>query len=99
ALTETSILPHLNGGAFCNAKFGIGHRGTLPEVEVLHSVFAAAHTFDQVMEYLVDLLFSRDAVLRQLGHKRLTRAVLFYMYWNCDIGEVEDASSDKTLAP
>lgn len=57
------------------------------------------HTFDQVMEYLVDLLFSRDAVLRQLGHKRLTRAVLFYMYWNCDIGEVEDASSDKTLAP
>ncbi|WP_243787159.1 hypothetical protein, partial [Pseudomonas amygdali] len=42
ALTETSILPHLNGGAFCNAKFGIGHRGTLPEVEVLHSVFAAA---------------------------------------------------------
>jgi hypothetical protein len=57
------------------------------------------HTFDQVMEYLVDLLFGRDAVLRQLGHKRLTRAVLFYMYWNCDIGEVEDASSDETLAP
>jgi hypothetical protein len=57
------------------------------------------HTFDQVMEYLVDLLFGRDAVLRQLGHKRLTRAVLFYMYWNCDIGEVEDASSDKTLTP
>lgn len=41
-------------------------------------------TFDAVMNYLVDLLFGRDPVLRQ--HKRLTRAVVFYMYWNCDIG-------------
>lgn len=51
-------------------------------------------TFDDVMEYLVDLLFNRDPVLRQHGHKRLTRAVLFYMYWNCDIGEVGDAETD-----
>ncbi len=51
-------------------------------------------TFDEVMEYLVDLLFNRDAVLRQHAHKRLTRAMLFYMYWNCDIGEVGDASTD-----
>lgn len=52
-------------------------------------------TFDDLMEYLVDLLFSRDPVLRQYAHKRLTRAVLFYMYWNCDIGEVGDAASDQ----
>lgn len=51
-------------------------------------------TFDHVMEYLVDLLFSRDVVLRQRTHKRLTRTVLFYMYWNCDIGKVEDASTN-----
>ena len=51
-------------------------------------------TFDEVMEYLVDLLFNRDPVLRQHAHKRLTRAVLFYMYWNCDIGEVGDAAAD-----
>lgn len=50
--------------------------------------------FDEVMEYIIDLLFARDAVLRQTAHKRLTRAVLFYMYWNCDIGEVTDASTD-----
>jgi tRNA G10 N-methylase Trm11 len=56
-------------------------------------------TFDEVMEYLVDLLFGRDAVLRQRAHKRLTRAILFYMYWNCDIGEVGDASADQALAP
>lgn len=51
-------------------------------------------TFDDVMEYLVDLLFNRDPVLRQHAHKRLTRAILFYMYWNCDIGEVGDVATN-----
>jgi hypothetical protein len=51
-------------------------------------------TFDDVMEYLVDLLFNRDPVLRQHAHKRSTRAVLFYMYWNCDIGAMNDAAAD-----
>ena len=51
-------------------------------------------TFDQIMEYLIDLLFNRDPVLRQNKHKRLTRAVLFYMYWNCDIGEVGDVETN-----
>jgi hypothetical protein len=54
-------------------------------------------TFDDVMEYLVDLLFGRDPVLRQHGNKRLTRAILFYMYWNCDIGEESHAQADETL--
>ncbi len=49
-------------------------------------------SFDEVMNYLFDLLFNRDPVLRQ--HKRLTRAVLFYMYWSCDIGGEDDASTD-----
>lgn len=49
--------------------------------------------FDAVMNYLIDLLFERDPVLRQ--HKRLTRAMVFYMYWNCDIGlGVEDAAAE-----
>lgn len=47
--------------------------------------------FDAVMEYLLEILFQRDPILRQKRHKRLTRAVLFYMYWNCDIGKVADA--------
>jgi hypothetical protein len=51
-------------------------------------------TFDNVMNHLVDLLFSRDPILRQRAHKRLTRAMLFYMYWNCDIGEVSDVETD-----
>jgi hypothetical protein len=49
-------------------------------------------TFDAVMEYLLNLLFGRDAVLRQ--HKRLARTMIFYMYWNCDIGEVGDVETD-----
>lgn len=51
-------------------------------------------TFDEVMEYLIDLLFNRDPILRQHSHKRLTRIILFYMYWNCDIGEVDDVETD-----
>jgi len=46
-----------------------------------------------LMEYLSDLLFNRDPVLRQRSHKRLTRAVLFYMYWICDIGKVEEVDA------
>lgn len=49
-------------------------------------------SFDEVMEYLLDLLFARDAVLR--ANKRLTRAILFYMYWNCDIGDDGDVAAD-----
>lgn len=48
-------------------------------------------TFDEVIEYLIELLFSRDALLRQRPHKPLTRALVFYMYWNCDIGTTVDA--------
>ncbi len=51
-------------------------------------------TFDEIMEYLLDLLFKRDPILRQHKHKRLTRIMLFYMYWNCDIGEEEYAETD-----
>jgi hypothetical protein len=51
-------------------------------------------TFDEIMNYLIDLLFERDPVLRQHAHKRLTRAMLFYMYWNCDIGETGDATTN-----
>jgi hypothetical protein len=51
-------------------------------------------SFDEVMNYLADLLFSRDAVLRQRSHKRLTRAMLFYMYWNCDIGQETNAQTN-----
>jgi hypothetical protein len=49
-------------------------------------------TFDDVTEYLKDLLFNRDPVLRQ--HRRLTRCILFYMYWNCDLGDTGDVATN-----
>lgn len=49
-------------------------------------------SFDEVMNYLLDLLFNRDPDLRQ--HKKLTRTMLFYMYWNCDIGETGDVETE-----
>lgn len=47
--------------------------------------------FESIMDYLAALLFDRDVILRR--NKRLTRALLFYMYWNCDIG-VDSATSN-----
>ena len=41
-------------------------------------------SFDDVFNYLIDLLFGRSSTLRR--NKQLTRAILYYMYWNCDIG-------------
>lgn len=49
--------------------------------------------FDSVMEYLAGLLFARDPILRQRRHQRLTRAMLFFMYWSCDIGLKDDVEA------
>lgn len=49
-------------------------------------------SFDEVMNYLFALLFDRDPILAR--NKRLTRSMLFYMYWNCDIGEAGDAPAN-----
>ncbi|MCF6303224.1 MAG: V-type ATPase subunit [Devosiaceae bacterium] len=49
-------------------------------------------TFDDVFNYLLDLLIGRSGILR--SNKRLTRAMLYYMYWNCDIGRGKD---DQTV--
>lgn len=49
-------------------------------------------TFDEVMNYLARILFDRDVILRR--NKRLTRAMLFYMYWMCDIGENDHVTSN-----
>ncbi|NKI19124.1 hypothetical protein HCU74_17080 [Spongiibacter sp. KMU-166] len=46
--------------------------------------------FDDVYNYIIDLLFSRDPVLSK--NRPLTRSMLFYMYWCCDIGS-EDATA------
>ncbi len=45
-------------------------------------------TFDEVINYLYRFIIGRDVILK--GHKRLTRLILFYMYWNCDIGRDQD---------
>lgn len=49
-------------------------------------------TFDDVFNYLLELLIDRSGILR--SNKALTRAMLYYMYWNCDIGRNKD---DQTV--
>lgn len=49
-------------------------------------------TFDEVFNHLVEVLVSRDGVLAR--RPSLVRAMLFYMYWHCDIGMSVDAASE-----
>lgn len=48
-------------------------------------------TFDEVINYLSALIISRDPILRR--NKKLTRVMVFYMYWNCDLGINDDIST------
>lgn len=48
--------------------------------------------FDSVMNHLRKVLISRDPILKR--NNRLTKAILFYMYWNCDIGLSESAETN-----
>lgn len=52
-------------------------------------------SFDKVFNHLADLLRSRNGILA--SNAKLLKAVLFYMYWNCDIGEVVDADANEVL--
>ena len=49
-------------------------------------------TFDEVFNHLVETLVARDAVCAR--NRSMVRAMLFYMYWHCDIGEGPDAASE-----
>ncbi|NKX41772.1 hypothetical protein HGG71_09885 [Rhodobacteraceae bacterium R_SAG2] len=53
---------------------------------------AEFEAFDDVFNYLFDLLVVRSGMLK--SNRRLTRAILYYMYWNCDIGKDQD---DQTV--
>ncbi|QCE35669.1 hypothetical protein FAI40_10200 [Acetobacteraceae bacterium] len=81
----------------------IGQFLALPENETLREKYSTCveefrfkiigsrkdyRTFDKIMNYLMDLLVERDTILKR--NKTLTRAMLFYMYWNCDIGESQE---------
>ncbi|MEM9454611.1 MAG: ABC-three component system protein [Myxococcota bacterium] len=50
-------------------------------------------TFDRALVNLQRILFQRDGDLSR--RKRVTKLIIYYMYWNCDLGEISDASSNK----
>jgi hypothetical protein len=52
-------------------------------------------SFDEIMEYLLELLIARDPILKR--NIKLTRSILFYMYWNCDIGKKTEDEHAETI--
>jgi hypothetical protein len=49
---------------------------------------------DKVLNYLLEQLFDRDPDLS--ANRKMTRALVYYMYWNCDIGLNHAAATDQT---
>ncbi|VTQ52334.1 Uncharacterised protein [Campylobacter jejuni] len=43
------------------------------------------HDFERVLEVVIELLIARDSDLYR--NKKLTRIMVYYMYYNCDIGD------------
>ncbi len=50
-------------------------------------------SFDRLLESIFDLLIAKDpAVLK--ARKKLTRLMLYHMFWNCDIGRKDNAQTN-----
>ncbi|WP_345790058.1 ABC-three component system protein, partial [Marinobacter caseinilyticus] len=72
-----------------NDKFVKMYESTIDEFQCNIIAKRKNHqNFDEVLNHIFQSLVGRDPDLRK--HKALTRAMLFYMYWNCDIGENEE---------
>lgn len=52
------------------------------------------NNFDEVYNYLIQMIIERSPYIRQRENQKLMKAMLFYMYFNCDLGESEDADTD-----
>lgn len=75
-----------------NADIKEQYDGAVEEFQA--KVIASRHdyqSFDKVFNHLVDVLISRDTILA--SNKKMLRAMLFYMYWHCDIGETAVVTS------
>lgn len=69
------------------------YQGAVEELQLKIIAVRTENTnFDAVFNHLIDTMIARDGVLS--GNRRLTRAMLFYMYWHCDIGKGIDANAD-----
>lgn len=63
------------------------YEGVVEEFNLkLVAKYQDSNSFDDIFNYLVDVLRKRDGILA--SRVRLVRVMLFYMYFHCDIGKV-----------
>ncbi|WP_280431692.1 ABC-three component system protein [Nocardia brasiliensis] len=75
-----------------NAKILRYYEGAVEEFELkIVAKRESYQKFDDLFNHLVDILIQRDSVLA--SNRPLLRAMVFYMYWHCDIGSPADADS------
>ncbi len=79
-----------------NSKINDRYQGVVEDFQFeILSKKESHHGFEKVVQYLRNLLFDRDSILS--SNRVLTTALLFYMYWNCDIGVSDDAEANEAL--
>lgn len=75
-----------------NREAVLRYTGAVEEFQLKILAHRQQHqSFDTLFNYLFDLLVGRDGILAR--NRTTTRALLFYMYWHCDIGETPDAET------
>lgn len=90
-----SLLPDIRKFLYdpINENFKASYQEAADEFNLKIVAKRAEHaSFDDIFNYLHKLLVDRSGILR--SNSRLTRAMLYYMYWNCDIGRDKD---DQTV--
>lgn len=69
-----------------NEEFQIKYMESSEELYAKICIFKNNHhLFDQVIENTIDLIINRDNDCKR--NKSLTRSMIYYMYYKCDIGE------------
>ncbi|CNI36768.1 ABC-three component system protein [Yersinia bercovieri] len=70
----------------CNSQLQEKYYESVDELAAKISIYKNdEHNFDTVLEKIIELLIERDSDLKT--KKRLTRIMIYYMYYQCDIGE------------
>lgn len=70
----------------CNNALQEKYYESIDELSAKISIFKRKeHSFDVILERVIELLIERDNELKT--NKRLTRIIIYYMYYRCDLGE------------
>jgi hypothetical protein len=71
-----------------NIHYAAQYYDIVDDLNMKYETFACSSTkYERFIDGVYNQLLDRDPIFR--GNRRLTRVILFYMYWTCDLGRLE----------